>query len=81
MYSRFKTRESSLTAPNYKFGNFKSEEKSLFRFSKTFFEKNYKKTSYLKNYKNLTSHNWRQGLQSPENTLIAPNYRVEKFKQ
>ena len=40
-----------------------------------FFEKS-QKMSYLKNYKNFSSHKWRLDSQPPESILIALNYRV-----
>ena len=48
--------------------------------SEFYFLKKSQKTSYLKNYKDLSSHNWRQGSQHLRKLWHPTNYRVGKFK-
>ena len=44
------------------------------------FLKNFEKTSYLGNYKNLSSQIQKQDSQPPESTLTDSNNRIEMFK-
>ena len=61
--ARFAILASTLIGPNYRVENleFQIVKKYIIKLSENFFEKT--KTSYLKNYKDLNSHIWREDLQ------------------
>ena len=78
--ARLATPWSTLTIPNYRVGTSKFEKKITLNFLKIF--EKITKTSYLENYKDLRSHNWRQNTKYAilNKTLTVPNYRVGNFK-